>query len=689
STFLSSADVGLLQSDRGSGALVPSLVSASSSALVPSAGYSVERTYALICKYMGDDLVKIRALHTGLRTFAPADVRQKEEMRSGLNLVVYAALRQRIGDFLLNFCDPESRFLNTEGAISSLVLDVFLGAGINGGIGQLIPAFGSAATVFDKVIKEAGHSRYITKRVVKDKISFIADFYKKVDRTVVGVTVGTAAEEIDRSFALWGSDSEGGDFGGIIQRFFESLAARIETSFFVDAIESARQKADVCGSKLAGIDRQISENGHALEIAQKTLAEKRPVAENARSVFVKADAEDAAVRSMFARTFRYTSELAASRAAKNKAESELSNADRVCNALISDRERLMENQEDTSETLRRTSQFLEILNKNQHDIGFFGNQGSSGTGQIVPAVFDGLTSIRSQRQYDVVVHNTPSEATEIVKAMLGSVLGVNVSDVSNRLYAELTTAVPRTLAYGQEQVAQQVQIFNNGKKLASRVATGRNAAIFGGLAAAAGVVDHLWNEGKGMEALSGGASDILSNPLASASSVANFGMERMKNGVVYPTVQEFNRRANASVGLLSRLKSTVDAGRTAFQGASMAGAGIALLKLAGTYLPGAFGNACARIPNTLSAANIPAGYVAPFDLPTGSILTSWGLGLFSAYCQNPEGTARLVNGLSTGVKRLIGNIGSKELLYGAMWLGANYVLTNYMLAGDDASTMEL
>lgn len=626
-TFLSAADGGLPTIDRD-GVLVRSLASSSSSALVPAEGYSVEGTYALICKYMGGDLSKMKAFHTGLRTFAPADVRQKEEMRSGLNLVVYAALRQRIGDFLLNFCDPESRFLNTEGAISSLVLDVFLGAGINGGIGQLIPAFGSAATVFDKVIKEAGYSRFTTKRVVKDQISFIADFYRKVDRKLVGVTVGTAAEEIDRSFALCGSDSEGGDFGGIIQRFFESLATRIETSFFVDAIESARQKEGDCRGKLDGIASQISENGHALEIAQKTLAEKKPVAENALSAFGKADAEDATVRGWLKRALIDTPELAAARATKNKAESELSDAEEVCKALVSSKKELIEEHGDTSVALKKTSEFLEILRETQGDNRFFGNQGSSGTRQIVYKVFNGLKSITTKRQHDVIVHNTPSEATEIVKAMLGSVLGVNVSDASNRLYTELTTAVPRTLAYGQEQVAQQVQIFNNGKKLASRVATSKNVSIASGAATTVVLLDHFCNKGKGRKAFIDEASDVLSNPVGSASSVASFGMETIKAKVVYPTVQHFTRMAPTSVRLLSGLKGTVGAGRTALQGASIAGAGIALLKLAGTYVPGVVGNVCARIPNTLSVANIP--YLVPFfDLPTGSILTSYGLGLFT------------------------------------------------------------
>ena len=80
--------------------------------------------------------------------------------------------------------------------------------------------------------------------------------------------------------------------------------------------------------------------------------------------------------------------------------------------------------------------------------------------------------------------------------------------------------------------------------------------------------------------------------------------------------------------------------------------------------------------------------VAPFDLRTGLLLTSWGLGLFSAYCQNPEGTTRLVNGVSTGIKRLIRNIGYKKFLIGVMYVGTNYLITNYMLAGDDTYAME-
>ena len=687
STFLNAAELALpsIPSDSAKNR------SFASSALVPAhenerASYSVERTYALICEYMGGNLGKIQAFHTGLRIFAPRDVHQKEEMRKTLNLVVYKAFRQRMSVFLLNVCDPENRFMSTQGAISALVLDVFLGKGINGGMGMLIPAFGSAATVFDKVMREAGYSELTTKRVAKEQISFIADFYRKVDRKLVGVTAGIAAEEIDRTLALWGSDSEGGDFGGIIQNFFESLALKMERSFFVDAIGSAQRKADYSNFNLDRIASQISENERDLAVAKKNSTEKGSIVEQVRGMFSTIQEKDAQERSWLARTARDIPELAAARATKKQAEAELSEVQKACQKLSEQIAKLAEEHESTSTTLRETSEFREILLKFQADGRFLGTEGNNTT--RVVELFGELTDIESQRLNDVRVHNTPSEATEIVKEMLGSVLGVNVSDVSIRLRAELTTAVPITLAYGQEQVVQQVKIFNKGKEVASRVATGRNALFVGGLAAVAGVVDHFWNDGKGRGDLMSSASDVWSNPTILLSSVGNFGMQTIKEQVVYPTVQEFTSGAPTTVSLLGRVKSAVDAGRTTLQGASMAGAGIALLKLAGTYLPGALGNRCAYIPNALSVGNIPAGYVAPFDLPTGSLLTSWGLGLFSAYCQNPEGIARLVNGVLTGIKRLIGNIGYKELLIGGMYVGTNYVLTN-LLVGDDASAMGL
>ncbi len=689
STFLNAAELALLSipSDSAENRSFPF----SSSALVPAhenerASYSVERTYALICEYMGGNLGKIQAFHTGLRIFAPRDVHQKEEMRKTLNLVVYKAFRQRMSAFLLNVCDPENRFMSTQGAISALVLDVFLGKGINGGMGMLIPAFGPAATVFDKVMREAGYSELTTKRVAKEQISFIADFYRKVDRKLVGVTVGIAAEEIDRTLALWGSDSEGGDFGGIIQNFFESLAIKMESSFFVDAIRNAQSEGNACRATIDDIARQISENERDLAVAKKNSTEKGSIVEQVRGTFSTIQEKDALERSWLARTARDTPVLAAVRATKKQAEAELSEVQKACQKLSEQIAKLAEERESTSTTLSETSAFLERLFKFQADGRFLGTEGNNTT--RVVELFGELTDIESQRLNDVRVHNTPSEATEIVKEMLGSVLGVNVSDASTRLRAELTTTVPITLAYGQEQVSQQIKIFNKGKEVASRVATGRNALFVGGLAAVAGVVDHFWNDGKGRGDLMSSASDVWSNPTTLLSSVGNFGMQTIEQ-VVYPTVQVFTSGAPTTVSLLGRVKSAVDAGRTTLQGASMAGAGIALLKLAGTYLPGALGNRCAYIPNALSVGNIPAGYVAPFDLPTGSLLTSWGLGLFSAYCQNPEGTTRLVNGLSTGIKRLIGNIGYKELAYGSLYVGVNYVLTNYMLAGDDASAMGL